>query len=71
MVIAKQYNMASLESIKACQQRKEVINMTTKRKNVILKELKIMAINGLIGLGFIGIFALGLWLESQRYVNFW
>lgn len=45
--------------------------MTTKRKNAILKELKIMAINGLIGLSFIGIFAFGLWLESQRYVNFW
>lgn len=45
--------------------------MTTKRKNAILKELKIMAINGLIGLSFISIFAFGLWLESQRYINFW
>lgn len=63
--------MASLESIKACQQRKEVTNMTTKRKNAIFREIKTMAINGLVGLGFISIFAFGLWLESQRYVNFW
>lgn len=45
--------------------------MTTKRKNAILKELKTMAISGLIGLGFVALFALGLWLECQRYVNFW
>lgn len=45
--------------------------MTVKRKNAILREIKTMAINGLIGLGFICIFAFGLWLESQRYVNFW
>lgn len=45
--------------------------MTIKRKKAIIKELKTMAISWLIGLGFISIFAIGLWIECQRYINFW
>ena len=40
-------------------------------KDKLMKELKEYMISAMLGLGMLAMFGFGLWLECQRYVNYW
>lgn len=45
--------------------------MKKANKEKLMKELKEYMMGAMLGLTLLALFGFGLWLECQRYVNYW